>query len=83
MRPTAQVVVATRHPPASAGGLWSGVPEWAGWHSDDGRQDLPGRAGQVHSWRIVQAVVGSTVVQFLVVFLAAVALLVMHPLLIR
>jgi hypothetical protein len=45
--------------------------------------DLPGRAGQVHSWRIVQAVVGSTVVQFLVVFLAAVALLVMHPLLIR
>lgn len=41
-----------------------------------------GRAGQIDSWRIVQAVIGSTVVQFLVVFLAAVALLVMNPLLI-
>jgi len=45
--------------------------------------DLPGRAGQVDSWRIVQAIIGSTVVQFLVVFLSAIALLVINPLLIR
>lgn len=45
--------------------------------------DLPGRAGQADSRRIVQAVVGSTVVQFLVVFLSAIALLVINPLLIR
>ena len=43
-------------------------------------EDLQARAGRLDSWQMLWAVAGSSVVHFLVVFLTAVALLIVSPL---